>query len=267
MDLKKEIEKRALSIRRNIIEIAAKSRTAHVGSSLSCTDILATCYFGLLEIEKDQWKSRDIFILSKGHAALCLYCSLYEKGMLSYEKLAGYMQNDGTLPAHLDRFSADGIEVSAGSLGHGFNVGLGMAYNYKLQGDSRKVVAVIGDGESQEGSIWEGAMFSSSYGIDNFTVFIDHNNLQGYGRPLEICGYEPIVEKWQSFGWDTVAVNGHDVGEMLEAFNRRREGRPRAIVCNTVKGKGVSFMEDELKWHYYIVTDELKEQALQELSL
>ncbi len=265
MDLINIIEKRALSIRRNIINVAALSKTAHVGSSLSCVDILASCYFGILNIDKNNWDNRDIFILSKGHAALCLYCSLYEKGLLSLEQLEGYMQNNGTLPAHLDRFCADGIEVSAGSLGHGFNIGLGMAYSYKLSGDPRKVIAVIGDGENQEGSIWEGALFSAGYGLDNFTVFVDHNNLQGYGRPLEICAYADIVKKWQSFGWDTISVDGHNISEILDAFNARGNGKPRAVICNTTKGKGVSFMEDELKWHYYIVTEELKEKALEEL--
>jgi transketolase len=254
----------ALRIRRTIIEMANRSKSPHVGSCLSCSDILAVLYDDILRLEP--WSSRDICILSKGHAAMSLYSALYAKGILTEHDIEGYYQDNGTLPAHLDRCPEKGIEVSAGSLGHGFNMGLGVAYGLKKQGSDRKVFAVIGDGESQEGSIWEGALFAGGLGLDNFTAIMDHNNLQGYGRPTEICAFEPIREKWSAFGWHAVEVNGHDYEALRVALREDSQGKPKILIAKTVKGKGVSFMEDQLIWHYYIVTDEHKRQALEELS-
>ena len=142
---------------------------------------------------------------------------------------------------------------------------LGMAYGYKIKGDKRKVFVLVGDGESQEGSIWEGAMFASKLGIDNITAILDHNNLQGYGRPTEICHFEPVLDKWKAFGWEAYRVNGHSFTEIISAVKRPNNGKPKIIIADTIKGKGISFMENEMKWHYFIVTDELKEKALQEL--
>lgn len=259
------LEDIAREVRQAILDIACRSGSAHVGSSLSCVDLLVSLYFGKMKIDPKDWKNRDIFVLSKGHAAMALYCTLWRKGLMSRKTLDGYMQDGGTLPAHLDRFTSKGIEVSSGSLGHGFNIALGMAHSLKLQGTKRQVFAVIGDGESEEGSIWEGALFAPSYGLDNFTVLIDHNNLQGYGRPTNLCNYEPIVDKWKSFGWHVSRVDGHDHKALAKALGARTKGKPKAIVCDTVKGKGVPFMEDEMKWHYYIVTDELRKEAMNAL--
>ncbi len=250
-------------IRRNILEMANSSKSPHVGSCLSCTDILSVLYFDVLRL--NQWAARDIFILSKGHAAMALYSTLFVRGILDQATINGYYKNGGTLPAHLDRCPEKGIEVSAGSLGHGFNMGLGMAYGFKKLGSDRKVYAVIGDGESQEGSIWEGALFAPSLGLDNFTAIIDYNNLQGYGRPTEICAFEPVKAKWEAFGWHVINVDGHDHEALKLAFAEDSHGKPRILIAKTTKGKGVSFMEDQLIWHYYIVTDEHKKQALEEL--
>jgi len=181
------------------------------------------------------------------------------------DTLSGYYKNDGTLPAHLDRFSTKGIETSGGSLGHGFNIGLGMACGFKKKNTGRNVYAVIGDGESQEGSIWEGALFAPKLGLSNFTAILDYNNLQGYGRARDICNYEPVRAKWQAFGWHTIEVDGHDHGALKKAFSEDSQGKPKMIIACTTKGKGVSFMEDQLVWHYYIVTDEHKKKALEEL--
>lgn len=258
-----QIAKRA---RKLIIEIACKSRSTHVGPCLSCVDLLVSLYFHELNnIDKKNWVNRDIFVLSKAHAALALYAVLTIKGLISRETIERFFQNDGALPAHLDRFTAKPIEVSAGSLGHGFNMALGMAYGYKLKKDKRRVFTLIGDGESQEGSIWEGALFASKLGIDNLTAIMDYNNLQGYGRPTEICYFEPVLDKWKAFGWEAYRVDGHDFDEIITAFNKPHNRRPKIIIANTRKGKGVSFMENELKWHYFIVTDEMKEKAMQEL--
>jgi transketolase len=251
-------------IRVSIIKAAHRSGSPHVASSLSCADILTALYFDVMKLEP--WDERDIFILSKGHAAMALYSTLAVRGIMSTELLEGYYQNDGTLPAHLDRFSAKGIEVSAGSLGHGFNIGLGMAYGLKKRGSGRKVYALVGDGESQEGSIWEGALFAPKLGLDNFTAIIDYNNLQGYGRARDLCNYEPVNSKWEAFGWHAINVDGHDTEALRNAFNEDPGGKPKIIIACTTKGKGVSFMENELVWHYFIVTDEHKEKALSEIG-
>lgn len=251
-------------IRKAIIELAHKSKSPHVGSSLSCVDILTVLYFDVLNFQP--WEERDIFILSKAHAAMSLYSTLATRGIIDKKLLDGYYQNEGTLPAHLDRFTAKGIEVSAGSLGHGFNIGLGMAFGFKKKGQNRKVYTVIGDGESQEGSIWEGALFGSKLGLDNFTAIMDYNNLQGYGRARELCSFEPIKSKWEAFGWHAIEVSGHDFNALKDAFSEVTQGKPKIIIAHTTKGKGVSFMQDQLIWHYYIVTDEHKKKALQELG-
>jgi|SRR3990172_864603 len=260
-----KLQDTAKKIRRLIIEIACRSRSAHVGSSLSCVDILTTLYFHAMNIDKRDWKNRDIFVLSKAHAAMALYATLACKGVISKKKLFGYMQDDGTLPAHLDRFTAQGIEVSAGSLGHGFNIAIGMAYGYKLRGDGRRVFTLIGDGESEEGSIWEGALFASRLKLDNLTVIMDRNDLQGYGRPSELCYFEPMEDKWKAFGWKALRVDGHSFIELKGALKGREKGKPKVIIADTTKGKGVPFMEDEMKWHYFIVTDDLREEAMRYL--
>lgn len=258
-----ELEKKAGEIRKAIIEMAHHSKSPHVASALSCVDILTVLYFSKLNLEP--WDKRDIFILSKGHSAMALYATLAVRGIIDKKILEGYYQNDGTLPAHLDRFSVKGVEVSAGSLGHGFNVGLGMAFGFKKNNDCCRIYALIGDGETQEGSVWEGALFAPKLGIDNFTAIIDYNNLQGYGRTREICQFEPLRKKWESFGWQVEEVDGHNLKQIKDALDAPTEGKPKVIIACTTKGKGVSFMEDKLIWHYYIVTDEVREKALGEL--
>lgn len=251
------------NIRRNIIEMAYRAKGAHIGSSLSCVDILHTLYFDVMRL--DPWEERDIFIMSKGHGAMALYATLAERGIMPREMLNGYYINDGTLPAHLDKTTAKGIEASAGSLGHGFNIGLGMAYGFKQAGSNRRVFVLIGDGECQEGSIWEGAMIASRLGLDNFTAILDYNNLQGYGTVSDICTFEPIWGKWESFGWCALSVDGHDALSLKEALGAWAVGSPTIVIAKTIKGKGVSFMENNMGWHSYILSDKDKEKALAEL--
>jgi transketolase len=177
------------------------------------------------------------------------------------------MQNDGTLPAHLDRFSAPGIEMSAGALGHGLSVGLGISHGCKLKEKNNRVFVLMGDGEIQEGSVWEAAMMAPMTGANNLVAMVDCNNLQGYGRPREIMCVEPMLEKWRAFGWYAVDADGHDFHDIHRAVKSATlSEQPSVILFNTIKGKGVSFMEDQLKWHYYIVTDEILEQAMKELA-
>ena len=259
-----DIPAAAAHMRRTIIDMAHRSKSPHVASALSCTEILAVLYFRHLRLEP--WEQRDIFILSKAHSAMALYSALAHRGIIDKKLLDGYYCNDGTLPAHLDKFSARGVEVSAGSLGHGFNMGLGIAYGFRKQGSPRRVYCVIGDGETQEGSIWEGALFAPRLGLNNFTAIIDYNNLQGYGRARELCHFEPLRKKWEAFGWQVEEVNGHDTVTIAQALAAGQGDRPKVIIACTRKGKGVSFMEDELIWHYYIVTDEIKKLAMKELG-
>lgn len=254
----------AKRIRRTIIHLAHSSKGPHVAPALSCADILAVLYFRVMKLEP--WEERDIFILSKAHAAMALYSTLCTRGIMGKALLDGYYQNNGTLPAHLDRFTAKGVEVSAGSLGHGFNIGLGMAFGLKKRKERRKVFVLIGDGEAQEGSIWEGAMFSPKLGLDNFTAIMDYNNLQGYGRARELCSFHPIAQKWEAFGWHVIEADGHDPEALEAACHEDSHGKPKIIIAHTTKGKGVSFMEDKLVWHYYIVTDKHKAMALEELQ-
>lgn len=254
----KSLELHAKEIRRNIIELAHRSKGPHVGSSLSCADILTALYFDTMKLAP--WKDRDIFIMSKAHAASALYSTLVVRGIIRNEDLVG------VLPGHLVRFHTKGIEVSAGSLGHGFSIGLGMAYGLKRKDSEQKVFVLIGDGESQEGSVWEGALFAPKLGLDNFTAIMDYNNLQGYGKPVSLCNFEPVKLKWEAFGWDAREVDGHDMKSLRTALHAKSRGKPRIIIAHTVKGKGISFMENELVWHYYVVSDQHRDRALKELA-
>jgi transketolase len=244
--------------------MAHRSRAAHVGCSLSCVELLTVVYFRHLRLEP--WEERDVFVLSKAHAAPCLYAVLAERGVIDPALLDGYGLDGGTLPAHLDRTTCRGVEVSAGALGHGFSVALGLAHAFKLQGSDRRVYVLIGDGEAQEGAIWEGALFAPRLGLDNVVALMDDNDLQGYGRPREITAFEPMRQKWEAFGWSCAEVDGHDADQLDRTLSEPSRGRPRMLLARTVKGKGVSFMEDRLEWHYYVVTDELLERALRELE-
>jgi len=258
------LKKTADAIRKIIIEISYKSQNTHIGSMLSCVDILTALYFYKMRL--NDWETRDIFIMSKAHAELALYVTLSEKGIIEKTLLKKFNKNDGTLPGHLDRFSAKGVECSSGSLGHGFNMGLGIAHSFKLQKNNRKVYVLIGDGEMQEGSIWEGAMFAPKLGLDNFTAILDYNNQQGYGRANEICEFEPVAQKWKAFGWDVEEIDGHSIDELKSSLDKNSKKKPRIIIAHTIKGKGVGFMEDSLLWHYYLLTDSLKKEAIKNLE-
>lgn len=253
----------ATNIRKNILHIANLAGSPHIGSALSCADILTALYFDILNLE--DYDNRDLFILSKAHSAMALYATLYEKGLLTKEEMEGYYQNGGSLPAHTDRFTNPYIEISAGSLGHGLPMAVGMAHALKLKKSNRKVFVLMGDGESQEGSVWEAAMLAPKLELNNLTVLIDRNNLQGYGRADELLSYEPIDKKFEAFNWEVLRINGHNANAIKDAVDMKTN-KPKMIICDTIKGKGVSFMEDQLIWHYYIVTDEIKQKAIVELE-
>ncbi len=243
----------ARRLRRRVIERAHAARCPHVGCALSCLDLMAVLFQEHLRLEP--WEQRDVFLLSKAHAHLAL------NSIRDFFPDASHAGG-----RHPVWDIEDSVEDAMHSLGHGLGLGQGLAYGFKLHGSPRRVVVLMGDGETQEGSVWEAAQFAARLGLDNLTAVIDNNDLQGYGRPREICGQAPSMDKWRAFGWEAVAVDGHDHGAVLEALKTPTQGRPLALIANTVKGKGVSFMEDQLHWHYYIVTDERKQRALEELG-
>ncbi|MCL9819133.1 transketolase [Helicobacter colisuis] len=255
----------AKEIRKTILQIANRAKSPHIGSALGCVDILSALYFKVLNLQ--DYETRDIFILSKAHAAMALYATLYHRGLMNKQMLLGYYQNGGTLPAHTDRNSHAYIEISAGSLGHGLPIGIGMAIAFKKSKEDRKrnVYILMGDGEIQEGSIWEAAMLGAKLKLDNIVVFIDRNDLQGYGRASELVEFEPLEDKWKAFGWDCIRVDGHCEEKIVEVVTNKRN-RPLCVICDTIKGKGVEFMEDKLEWHYYLVTDEIYSKALEVLK-
>lgn len=260
----------ARELRKTILKMAHRAQSPHIGSALSCADIFSALYFNVLDVPKDRelYKNRDIFLLSKAHSAMALYATLYHKGLLSEEQILGYYKN--TLPAHTDRECNPYIEISAGSLGHGLPIGVGMAMALRgqnnNQGKQRRVFVLMGDGEIQEGSVWEAAMFAPHYKLHHLIAIIDRNNLQGYGRASELLHYESLENKWSAFGWECVRVCGHNESEIISAIANKNNDKPLCIVCDTIKGKGVSFMEDELKWHYFLVNDEVLSSALRELQ-
>lgn len=267
---------RAKEIRKTILGIANRAKSPHIGSALSCADILSALYFDVMDIptpyKELNHSKRDIFLLSKAHSAMALYATLLHKGAMSQKEIEGYYQNGGTLPAHTDRESSPYVEISAGSLGHGLPIGLGIALAIRGEKNNhntqRKVFILMGDGECQEGSIWEAAMLAPKLELNHLIVLIDRNNLQGYGRASELVSFEPLEDKWRAFGWECFRVDGHSEESIIKTIKQHENSKinkPLCVICDTTKGKGVSFMEDELKWHYFIVTDEIYQNALKEL--
>ena len=256
------------SIRRDVAKMMHKAYSSHIGGCYSVTEILVALYFEILNIDpknprKDE---RDILLLSKAHSSPALYAVLSKKGFFPKENLDTYYQDGGKLPGHLDKEAVPGIEFSFGSLGHGLSVGVGMALANKRMNNSGRVFVILGDGECNEGSIWEAAMFAPHHNLSNLTVVIDYNKIQSFGSTNEVINQEPIFDKWKSFGWKVLEINGHDHDALIDAFNSPHENLPKLIIANTVKGKGVSFMENSLDWHYKSPNDEQLKLALKELG-
>lgn len=244
------------------------SKSSHIGSCFSIVEILYVLYFKILKVHPSQpnHPERDKFILSKGHGSAALYAVLAEKGFFSREKLTGYFVDNGCLPGHLDMTVVPGIEASAGSLGHGLSIGVGMAIantKGKLPG---RIFVLLGDGECNEGSVWEAVMLSSTLKLKNLTAIVDFNKLQGYGRTNEVINQENMSERWKAFGWDAYDVDGHNLNE-LEKVLVLPQSRPKVIIAHTVKGKGVSFMENRLEWHYKSPNEKQYRQAMHEIGL
>ena len=260
----------AKEIRKKVLKMIFDSRTSHLGSSLSAVDILTVLYFKILKIDPKNPldENRDRFILSKGHAAAALYAALAERGFFPKEILDGYCRDGGKLPGHSTRGCVPGVEVSTGSLGHGLPMGAGMAIAAKNDGKNYRIFILMSDGECEEGSVWEAALFASHHQLDNLIGIIDYNKLQAFGRTNEILNLEPLKKKWEDFGWKVKEVDGHSFSEIEESLSKIpfEKGKPSLLICHTIKGKGVSFTEDKLEWHYKNLTKEEYDMALKELK-
>jgi transketolase len=250
--------------------MVANARSSHVGSALSIADILTVLYFRTLKVYPDDpWREdRDRFILSKGHACTALYAALALRGFFPEAVLTTFCADGSSLPGHSTMHCVPGVEVSTGSLGHGLALGCGMALAAKRAGKPHRVVVLLSDGECDEGSVWEAALFAGHHKLDNFTAIVDFNGIQAFGRTEEILNLEPFSDKWSAFGWATKTVNGHDIPALETALAKLpfRDGRPSLLIARTVKGKGVSFMENTLAWHYKSPNPAELEAALKELA-
>lgn len=266
-----ELNKTANTIRQDIIEIAYKAGgPSHPGPALSCADILTALYFSIMKIapENPTWELRDRFILSKGHACPVLYATLARKGYFPYEWLYSLRRLDSHLQGHPDMKKTPGIDMTSGSLGCGLSAGLGMAYYLKLAKTQSKVFVVLGDGELQEGAVWEAAMSASALKLNNLIAIIDSNRLQSCGAVEDIISQNRIKEVWRGFGWNVLEIDGHNMEDILQALKESCDSKdtPTCIIAHTIKGKGVSFMENNNDWHQKIPTKEEYEQAKNELN-
>ena len=267
-----ELERRANDMRADIVRMIAEAGSGHPGGSLSCADILAALYFGgVLEHDplNPQWEGRDRFILAKGHAAPALYAVLAQAGYFPREELATLRKLGSRLQGHPDSNQVPGVEVSTGSLGQGLSVAAGAAAGLKLDGAPQTVFALLGDGECQEGQVWEAAMFAAHRKLDNLVAIVDRNGLQIDGRTCDVCDPGDLGAKFAAFGWDVDEVDGHDLDALvavLGAAKAGRDGRPHAVIARTVKGKGVPFMENEAGWHGKAPNAEQAAEALAALE-
>ncbi len=266
----KKIENFALAIRKNILEMAlsAGASSAHFGGALSITEIVATLFAYQMKIDKKNpnWEERDRFILSKGHACLAYYAALCEVGYISKQELTTFEKNDSSLLGHPVINRNLGIDFSNGSLGMGLSLGIGVALSSKKKKKKFNVYVIVGDGECNEGSIWEAAMAAPNFKLDNLYVIIDKNNFQQTGSNKEIMNVENLNDKWSSFGWETTELNGHNVNEIYDYFKKSNKiNKPKAIIANTIKGKGFSFSENNNDWHHSVLTNNFYEKALKEL--
>lgn len=261
-----ELKTIATELRKNIVRM--HQRGSNVGSAMSAADILAVLYFEVMNITSPDDPSRDRFILSKGHAASALYAALAKKGFIDTLLLKDYLADGSGLMGHPCQNTVPGVEVSTGSLGHGLPIAVGMAMAAKHDNKTYRIFVLMGDGECQEGSVWEGAMLAARLGLDNITIIIDANSLQGYGRAEDIQPIETLAPKFSAFGWEAREVDGHNLRQLIDALGAFpfAAGRPSAVIARTIKGKGVSEMEDKLGWHYFSVPAEKVKPFTNELD-
>lgn len=265
-----ELEQKAKEIRKGIIEEVYNANSGHPGGALSIADIMAVLYFNELNIDENnpKWEDRDRLVLSKGHCSPALYASLAERGYFDKEDLKTFRKLDSKLQGHPDMNKVPGVDMTSGSLGQGLSVANGMAISAKMDNKDYRVYCILGDGEIEEGQVWEAAMTSNKYKLDNLCIIVDNNNLQIDGTIEEVMSSYPIDKKFESFGFNVVNIDGNNIEEVLNAFKQAKEakGKPTCIVAKTVKGKGISFMENQVGWHGKAPNEEQYNIAIKELS-
>ena len=260
----------AARLRARAVQMVHASRGSHLGSCLSMADLIAVLYWSRLRIDphNPDWSDRDRFFLSKGHGAALLYAALAERGFFSVEELGQYCQPGSRLPGHVTS-GVPGVEISTGSLGHALPVGCGVALCSKREGASFRTFVLLSDGELDEGSNWEGILFAPQHHLDNLVVIVDYNKIQSFGRTADVLNLDPLPKKFEAFGWACKEIDGHNVEQIQSAFGEIpfSTGRPSVIVAHTVKGRGISWMENELAWHYKSPSEEQVSAALKELGV
>lgn len=254
-------------VRQHVVRMTSRGRSSHVGSALSCADILAVLYADVLQVDSADpaLPERDRFILSKGHAGAAVYAVLAESGFFPADWLHEHYQDGSRMSGHVSHKGIPGVELSTGSLGHGLSVMAGMAYAAKLEGAAWRSVCLLSEGDCDEGSTWEAALFAGHHRLRNATAIVDYNKIQSLGSVSDTLELEPFGDKWRAFGWDTSEVDGHNHQELKDALGRR-SSRPHVVIAHTTKGKGVSFMENSVLWHYRTPQGEELEAALKELQ-
>ncbi len=269
-ELVAHLSQQAMELRRMVVDMIFCAQSGHPGGSLSAADIVTALVFHKLRIDpaNPQWPERDRFILSKGHAAPLLYAALAVRGFFPQEELKTLRQLDSRLQGHPDRLKTPGVEMTAGALGHGLAIGVGLALTARLDCLPYRTYVLLGDGEIQAGVIWEGALFAAKYGLENLTAIVDYNGVQLDGFVRDIMPLEPVVDKWRSFGWHVMEIHGHNMRQILEALDAADDihGKPAVVIAHTTKGKGVSFMEDDCAWHGRAPTAEQCDLAMCELG-
>ncbi len=266
-----DLEALSRQIRGKIVEMSHTSRAAHLGSSLSCVDILVAAYWAALRIDlrHPSDPERDRFILSKGHAAAALFATLAYRGFFERGLLDDFGKPGNCLEEHPGPGRVPGVEAATGSLGHGLSLALGMSLACRIQGRSYRIYSLLSDGECNEGSVWEAAMFASSHHLENVMAIVDYNKWQATGRSCEVMALEPLAEKWRTFGWTAHEIDGHDMQALVDVLNEFPDGsgNPVVVIAHTIKGRGISFMEDDNNWHYRIPTSEEVARSKKELGL
>ena len=266
----KELKKQATIIRKHVIEAVYSAKSGHPGGSLSSADILTVLYFDVMRVDVNnpQWEDRDRFVLSKGHCSPVLYGVLAEKGFFPVEEIKKFRQADSFLEGHPSMRYVPGVDMSTGSLGQGISAAVGMALAGKLDKKDYNVYALLGDGELQEGQVWEALMCAAHYKLDNLTAFLDYNGLQIDGKITDVMSPEPVVDKFKAFGWNVIVIDAHDYNQIEEAINegKNTKGKPTMIVAKSIKGKGVSFMENEADWHGSAPNAEQRDEAIAQLD-
>ncbi len=264
-----ELQQRSVDIRRETMIMAHRAKSGHLGSAFSIVDILTTLYFSFLKIDPQNPSDpeRDRFILSKGHGCSTLYVTLAKRGFFDESELLTFTKNESRLPGHPSSKMLPGIEASTGSLGHGLSIGVGMALAAKRDEKDNQTIVIVSDGECDEGSVWEAILTANHWKLGNLTCIVDYNKIQSFGRVEDVMALEPFRQKWEAFGWHVEEIDGHNHAEILDALEKTKENRnqPSVIIAHTVKGKGVSFMENTVDWHYWSPSDEQCAQALSEL--